>query len=318
LFAPTAASITAGPNLATARSGHAAMTWFDGNDEKVLVAGGVAALNTQTNVAPALDSAEVYDVASGTFSPVAATLTEAQAGAHFARLDTGGLLLVGGAGLNGPAAAQVFDPTSQTFGPAPNVVARSGAAAASKGSEVLLAGGQNATGTLEDSSEVYDSATNTFSPGQLLGEARKDASATIAGGEVVLIGGQNAQGASDRVERVDGVNLLQATVTKHVDLLEARYAHSATATTADTIIVIGGFDANGVPTASVERVDLNASVATTSSGSTSSTTSATATTAAGSTASPNPGMTPGSVAPGAGSGATLTPGSAGSTAGSSG
>ncbi|MGE0706977.1 MAG: kelch repeat-containing protein [Planctomycetota bacterium] len=296
IFDPLAGTITSGPSLGTARAKHVAMNYFDGNKEFVLVAGGVAALNTQTQIAPAMASAEVYDVAKGTFAPVAASLTEAQSGGQIARLDNGGLLVCGGESATGPAMAQVYDPKAQSFSPAANVAARSGAAVASKGSSVLVAGGESATG-IEDSTEIFDSLTSTFSAGANLGAARRDATASVAGSEIVLVGGRDVTGASDLVERVSGA-LSVATIKSHTALGLARYAHTATSTQADTVIVIGGFDAAGVPTASIEKVDL-AAVAQAS--------SATSTTPTPTTGSSS-GMSPGAIPGGTPTGTTITTG----------
>lgn len=306
VFDPLTSTISAGPSLGSARSRHAAMNYFQGQSEYVLFAGGVDALPAAPRASVAyVSSAEVLDTATMTVTPIAAALTEAQAGAKVARLDSGDLLIVGGEGQNGPAVAQVFDVQAQTFA-AVNaaVAARSGAAVASRGREVLVAGGNSLNGK-ESSSEVFDSTTQTFAQGVTLGEARSDATATVmTGGKIVLVGGRSATGASKAVEKVEGTALGQATVSAAQDLAQARYAHASVAMGADKVIVIGGYDQAGVPLASIETVDLSqpASTAPTTTATTPGTTP--------------PTTTPGGTIPGTGSmpgGGTTPPPATGGT-----
>src|SRR5690606_2391590 len=103
----------------------------------------------------------------------------AQHDAEIARLDTGKLLIVGGeavvSGSAAPAVAQVFDPATQTFTALSAQVVRAHAAVASRGSQVLVAGGRSSIG-VEASAEVFDAATSTFAQGVALTAARERAS----------------------------------------------------------------------------------------------------------------------------------------------
>jgi Kelch motif protein len=273
IFDPQTQTITPGPALAEARAHHVAISYFDGANEHVLFAGGVAALNTQTNVAPALASSESYDVTQNAVS-AAGSLSAAQSHGQIARLDTGGLLIVGGKDATGPAEAQLFDPQTRSFTAVSSVAARSGAAVASRGREVLVAGGQSATG-LEDTSEVFDSLSSTFSAGALLGSARYDASATVVNNEIVLVGGRDASSAVNSVERLQGASIGASSATKHLDLATARYAHTATYFDNDQLLIVGGYDRTGTPTSAIEIVDLNAAIAAATSGSSTTTPTAT-------------------------------------------
>jgi hypothetical protein len=114
-------------SLATGRVGHTA-TYITAGPlaGKVLIVGGRGRSGTADVV---LDSAELYDPSTGTFSVVTGTL--AGAGTVGARgrmmhgaadLGTGEVLIIGGqtdvAGANALASCEIFNPTSQTFGPA--------------------------------------------------------------------------------------------------------------------------------------------------------------------------------------------------------
>ena len=319
IFDPLTGQLTAGPKMDAARSGHVAHTYFVASaagqqDEFVLFAGGVAAVNTLTNQAASLDSAEVWDVAQNTVATLTAKLSEAQTEAKIALLDNGKLLIVGGKGANGGAAVNVYDPATQSFAAVTAVAPRSGAAVASKGQEVLIAGGVSAAG-VEDTSEVYDSASNTIAQGQNLGQRRSAVSATLLKGDAFLVGGKDGSGfPSAIVEKVSGANFGQAVVTSHTALLTARYAHAAVAAAnGDQVIVIGGYDASGAPLSSIETVNFAlpaapVTVGTTAPGSTGPAT----TTSGGATTGTPTGIVP---APGTG---TTTPGSTGTTGGSTG
>ena len=324
IFDPQAQTFLPGPSMSQARAHHVALSYFDGRNEHVLIAGGVAALNTQTQLAPALSSAEDYDLTQQSLTSLTATLSQAQSHAQVARLDTGGLLIVGGRDANGPAAAQVFTPATRDFAPLAAVAARSGAAVASRGREVLVAGGESALG-IEDTSEVFDSLSGTFSPGVLLGAARFEASATVVNSEIVLVGGRDAAGAVARVERLKGASVGQSRVEQHLDLATARYAHSVTFVDNAQLLVVGGYDRTGTATAAIELIDLNASVppaasATTPAPSGLALPTSTGTAGLGGSTAPAAPATPTATAPIAGSGSTSTTPStgSGSSSGSSG
>lgn len=255
LFDPVTETISAGPVLGEARARHASIAVVTSQGERVLVAGGaIASQNAQGQVVlTPVGSAELIDVKGGSSTPVG-NLTAARYDAAFAKLDSGKVLLVSGEGAAGPVGAELFDPAAVSFSAARLVVNRAGAAVASRGREVLIAGGESAIGD-EDTSEVYDDATGVSAQGQRLGSARRDASATVVGQEIVLIGGRRAGAAVAGVEKLAGTALGQVTVSALSDLADARYAHSATSVQGK-VAVVGGFDPSGVALASIEWVDL--------------------------------------------------------------
>lgn len=259
IYDPVTGTFSPGPDLAQPRTRHAALNYVTAAGELVLLAGGSSGLNQATPPAPVLlDSCEVMSVAGNASSPIAARLAAPQADARVARLDTGGILIVGGEAAQGPAPAQVFDPATLSLSAANAVVARSGAAVASRGREVLVAGGQSATG-LEDSTEVFDSATRTFAQGVRLGAARRDAAiATVGADDIVIAGGRGAAGVVDTVEKLSGTNLGQAQVSTIRSLQSARESHTATGISNTKLVVVGGYDAQGVVLATVEVIDLAA------------------------------------------------------------
>lgn len=255
LFDPVTGTVSSGPALVQPRARHLAFSYSTAAGEQVVLAGGVSA---NTAAGPQLlSSAELFDVAANTVSALPGALPAAQLDAEAARLDTGSFLVVSGEGANGPAGAAVYDPATKSFSPVTMVASRSGAAVASKGREVLVAGGQSAVG-VEDTSEVFDSATKTFAQGKRLTNDRRDARAVILGQEIVLVGGRDGVGAVGDVERVAGASLGQATITAFTALQTPRFSHTATAVSGTKAFVVGGYDAQGNVLASVEAVDLAA------------------------------------------------------------
>jgi hypothetical protein len=171
------------------RTGAAAAPLPDG---KVLVAGGSSGSGTY------YDSAEIFDPASNSFSPVANPMTAFREGPAAVPLSDGRVLVAGGwNGANNLSSAEVFTPgstdTDGTFSPVGFMgTARSFPVAAPlPGGRVLVAGGANSTGGLA-SAVVFDPATNTFSPTGGMSTARHGAvAAALPDGRVLVAGGND-------------------------------------------------------------------------------------------------------------------------------
>src|SRR6185503_4271525 len=106
---------------------------------------------------------------------------------------------------------------------------------------VLIAGGENSSGPLNES-EIYDPASLTFSVTGNMGAARADHSATLlADGRVLIAGGHDAAGALNTTEIFDPTT---GAFASGPAMSVARAGHSATLF-ADGRIFIAGGDANG-------------------------------------------------------------------------
>ena len=118
---------------------------------------------------------------------------------------------------------------------------------------VLIAGGANATGALNES-EIYDPVSATFSPAGNMGTARADHSATLlADGRVLIAGGRNG-GAVASTEIFDPAT---GAFTGGPSMSVARAGHSATLFANGRVFVAGG-DAGG----SAEIIDVAAGTST--------------------------------------------------------
>jgi hypothetical protein len=207
LYDPVADSWTAGPNLSTPRCGHAAIVRPDG---KILFAGGIS---WDTNIllgwVPAVRrSTDLYDPALNTMA-AGPQMATARSLTDPVDLGNGKWLMSGG--INGitiipwnpgnpTATAEVYDAVANTW-------ANVGSMATSRGNhrgwalgngQFLLAGGANGSilsPTALSSTEIFSTATNTFSPGPAMNHARAGAAEfRMPQGQVQLFGGATTGG----------------------------------------------------------------------------------------------------------------------------
>ncbi len=154
IYDSVAGSVSPGPALSTPRQGHSATTVLTGN---VLVAGG-------NNGSVDLASAEILDSSAGTFSAISSALATPRQG-HLAFLlpNNNNVLIVGGTSAGAPlASAELFTPWQGTFaGTGSLSTARSDAAGSALKQDglLLVASGEDASGTSLSSTDVYGFAT---------------------------------------------------------------------------------------------------------------------------------------------------------------
>lgn len=137
------------------------------NDGRVLITGGTAAVaGDLTSVS--LKSAEVYNPATGTFTPVG-DMNVARQSHHLVKLKDGRVLVVGGGegpGLANPTTTmEIFDPLTNAFTAAVsmNAARMTTVATLLEDGRVLLAYAWNGKKVSRDS-EIYDPVTNTLAP----------------------------------------------------------------------------------------------------------------------------------------------------------
>jgi hypothetical protein len=157
---------TPAESLQTARASHTATLLPNGT---VLVAGGVGVtpIQTTTPVDPVLDSAEIYDPSTGTWTPTGSIGQPRQT--HTATLLTNGkVLIAGGVSFFGsvfPTSAEVYDPGTGEW--LPTLPLASGRTdhitALLPDGKVLIAGGFNTSDT-GPSTELFDPASAVAVP----------------------------------------------------------------------------------------------------------------------------------------------------------
>jgi len=214
------------------RSTHSATALPSG---KVLITGGDAAFffSYYYGNSP-LDTAELYDPTSGTFSSTGKMA--ALRSSHTATLLVNGKVLVAG---GGNVTGELFDPATGTFtNTGAMTVGRSSHTATLLSSgKVLIVGGQSVSGDL-NSAELYDPATGTFTATGSMGDARSSHIATLLqNGKVLIAGGVKSGNALASAELYDPSSGTFASAAK---MNSVRVYHTATLLSDGTVLIAGG------------------------------------------------------------------------------
>jgi hypothetical protein len=157
-------------------------------DGRVLVVGGYddAGLGTYLN------SAEVFNPKTGTFSALGATMSSGRYAPAVASLPDGRVLVAGGYDKTSDvASAQVFTPSTGAFSTIGSLgTPRDSAFVARLPDGRILVGGGYSNGDTLDSSEIFNPQTNSFSPGPTVPvQTSGSTAAAIAGGRILVAGG---------------------------------------------------------------------------------------------------------------------------------
>jgi hypothetical protein len=185
IFDPATGQFTPTGSMAVARSSHTATLLPDG---RVLVAGGHLGRQAALQIHA---TAEIYDPASGTFSPTG-SMSRVRHKHDAAPLPDGRVLIVGGADARDDRgaydSAEAYDPESGTFSPAGQMLWERYKIQATTvpllNGQLLLAGG-----ALE--AELYDPARSAFEPvsGDFGDRPLFAAAALLLDGSVLITGG---------------------------------------------------------------------------------------------------------------------------------
>lgn len=197
--------------------------------------------------------AEIYDPQAGRFAP-AGVSNVARGGAAAVRLSDGRVLVVGGAGDTGvaAAAAEFYDTASGTFAPAGELTEARVRPAVVKlrDGRVLVAGGHDGAAPL-DSAELFDPATGHFVSAGRMSTRRVGVAALLADG-TVLVTGAELNTASASAELFDPASgAFRPTGTLNV----ARRGHAVTPLSDGRALVTGGVDDRGGAVAAAEIYD---------------------------------------------------------------
>jgi N-acetylneuraminic acid mutarotase len=246
--------------LTTIRSGHAATLLQNG---KVLVAGG---FNSDILGSDTIDSAELYDPASGTWSPTGA-LIDARYGHTATLLPSGKVLVVGGSNDGdldfALATAELYDPVSGTWSStgrlSTSVIFHTATLLPS--GKVLVAGGYEprfssgiSNPTSLDRSELYDPATGAWNLTGSLNTARHSHTATLLPNGIVLVAGGYDWNSRSNLNSAERYAQDTASWASTSSLNAARYAHTGTLLPDGRVLVAGG--AIGNPTIFLDSAEL--------------------------------------------------------------
>ncbi len=214
------------------------------NNGKVLIAGGESC--TSSTTCSALQTAEIYDPASGTFS-ASGSLNAARFNAAAVALTSGQVLIAGGFdGTNFPANAELFDPIAGTFTAtvALNTPRASATATLLDNGSVVIAGGSTCSSTNCPTATAELYASGAFSTISNLTVSRVDQTATLlTNGQLLIAGGYTACSSSCVSDSTTELFDPQASsFTAGQGLSAARSQHTATLLNDGTVLLVGGIN----------------------------------------------------------------------------
>ena len=236
----------------TARVGHTATELQNG---RVLIVGGA---NKMFGAGRKIFAgAELYNPSKKRFSNTGAML-EARTG-HTATLLANGKVLIdcGNDGTTSLTSAELYDPASAKFtetGPI-NIGRERCSATLLANGQVLIAGGitlqPDGNGSVQDSAELYDPATGSFTPTGTMTSARENHTATLLpDGHVLITGGfSDTVGGLDTAELYDPVT---GEFSPAGHMTTTRYGHLAAVLGDGDVLIAGGFDDAGETLKSAE------------------------------------------------------------------
>jgi subtilisin-like proprotein convertase family protein/N-acetylneuraminic acid mutarotase len=244
-------------SLITARAGHTTTLLPNG---KVLVAGG------ETASYGTLSSAELYDPASGTWTPTG-SMNNARF-LHTATLLTNGQVLVaGGQDNSGPLTnAELYDPATGTWTVTGSMTTPRGRYSATllTNGLVLVAGGDDEflavsnNGVWLSSAELYNPATGKWTPTVSMHNARYLHTATLLPDGKVLVAGGYSPGDIGGIGLTSSAELYDpatGTWTPTGSLNTRRCFQTATLLPNGQVLVAGGRSTNGVALTNAELYD---------------------------------------------------------------
>jgi Galactose oxidase, central domain/Kelch motif len=253
LYDPATGTWSAAGNMSVPRHAHVAVRLPNG---KVLVAGGQS--GAAQGFITTWKSAEIYDPDTGTWSPTG-SLESARAFST-ATLLANGKVLVAGGGLfatNDPSSntAELYDPATGVWSSAGtmNAPRRVHTATRLANGKVLISsgmGGTFASPILQNSSELYDPATGSWTPTGNLTTARVFHTDTLLpNGNVLLTGGSNfTTTIYDTAEIYDSSTGVWTPTGR---LTTPRISHTANLLADGRVLVVAGF--NNQPVNNTER-----------------------------------------------------------------
>jgi hypothetical protein len=232
-----------------ARAEHAAATLQDG---RVIIFGG------EDNGAVFPNAVWAFDPRTERFSQIS-ELATGRVGFVSVTLSDGDILIAGGSrSLTGSPHAELIDGDTGASSPVPNAPQRERVYAAASlllNGTVLISGGLRGNANPDNTVEIYDPATDTFTvlPGPMQVGRADHTSVRIDQRRVLIYGGFAANGQPAPPELYDPVSATSTLLAAPEPGLRAR--HVAHTMIDGGVLILGGSDADDEPVSSILRFD---------------------------------------------------------------
>jgi hypothetical protein len=242
LYDPATGSFSWTGSMSRARVAATATLLLDG---RVLVAGGYDIGPTYDSAAAniALASAELYDPATGKFSPTG-SMGGGRAGATATMLQDGHVLIAGGMTNTVYPTAELYDPVTGKFSPTGEMepLMAQDTATLLRDGRVLIAGGLPIDGPTTGPAELYDPQTGKFSATGSLIVPREEgcAAALLPDGRVLITGGLAPVG-STVLSSAELYDPMSGTFNPAGSMISSRDDHTATLLTDGRVLLVGGY-----------------------------------------------------------------------------
>jgi hypothetical protein len=254
LFDPATGAFTPVPGMTSPRDSHTATLLPNG---KVLIAGGL--LRTVNGNITYLNTAELFDPATGTFASIASMGSARQL--HTATLlRNGKVLIVGGdkTSVDGTLnTAELFDPATATFtslGLGRLSEPRSSHTATLLPSgKILIAGGYHLEGPFafaNITAEIFDPVSGSFTslaPATMTVKRQEHTATLLPDGRVLIAGGDGGGSVYNSAELFDPMSGTFTAVT--APMTSPRAIHTATLLPNGKVLLAGGYNGLGIQTA---------------------------------------------------------------------
>jgi galactose oxidase-like protein/WD40 repeat protein len=256
LYDPTTGTFNATGSMAAPRQQHTATRLGDGrvllvgglSGPAATTAGGIVLASYETaDVDTFLETAEVYDPNTRTFSTTGRTTTPHR-GHTATLLADGRVLVVGNGGESSPSgtSADVYDPAAGRFSRTGDLIAGRSLHTATllADGRVLILGGGSPRDTTYRSAETFDPRSGTFRAAGSMAEGRQEQTATLlSDGRVLIAGGYWSDGKKWRVlSSSEMYDPTAGSFTTIGTMGPRRMAHTATLLDDGRVLIASGDD----------------------------------------------------------------------------
>jgi len=226
--------------MTSGRSGHAAALLADG---KVLVSGGMSKYSNSA----VLDTAEIYDPATGKFTATGAM--KAKRRWHRSITLASGKVLIVGGDMSGSyhTSAEIYDPKTGKFTATGSIKYPRiwfSAAALTSGKVVIIGGnGSSSGGTAAGVAEIYDENTGLFvSSGTMMRPRWIDTGIMLPDGTVLLAGGSYFSGKDIYLKSAEVFDPAKGTFGYVGSMTSIRTGYTATRMKNGEVLLTGGYN----------------------------------------------------------------------------